>query len=144
MRYFVFGPVYFIRLDAGEKIIESLGSLCEQDKITAGFLNGLGAVREAELGWFDGEAKEHRILRVQEPCEIISLYGNVSVLDGHPFLHCHIALGGRAFGVRGGHLREAVVSATCEITLTRFFDEIGRKKDDATGLFLLDLKPEGD
>ena len=101
MKYFVFGPTYFIRLDAGEKIIESLRSLCEQDKITAGFLNGLGAVREAELGWFDGEAKDYRILRVQEPCEIISLYGNVSVLDGHPFLHCHIALGGRAFGVRG-------------------------------------------
>jgi len=144
MKYFVFGQVYFIRLDAGEKIIESLRSLCEQDKITAGFFNGLGAVREAELGWFDGEVKDYRVLRVQEPCEIISLYGNVSVLDGRPFLHSHIALGGGAFGVRGGHLREAVVSATCEITLTRFFDEIGRKKDEATGLFLLDLKPEGD
>jgi len=144
MKYFVLGQVYFIRLDAGEKIIESLRSLCEQDKITAGFLNGLGAVREAELGWFDGEAKDYRVLRVQEPCEIISLYGNISVLAGQPFLHCHIALAGGAFGVRGGHLREAVVSATCEITLTRFFDEIGRKKDEATGLFLLDLKPEGD
>jgi predicted DNA-binding protein with PD1-like motif len=144
MKYFVFGPVYFIRLDAGEKIIASLRSLCEQDKITAGFLNGLGAVSEAELGWFDRDAKDYRVLRVQEPCEIISLYGNVSVFDGHPFLHCHIALGGRAFGVRGGHLREAVVSATCEITLTRFFDEIERKKDDETGLYLLDLKPDGD
>lgn len=144
MKYFVFGPTYVIRLDAGEKIIESLRSLCEQDKITAGFLNGLGAVREAEIGWFDGEDKDYRVLRVQEPCEIISLTGNVSVLAGQPFLHCHIALGGRAFGVRGGHLREAVVSATCEITLTRFFDEIGRKRDEATGLFLLDLKPEGD
>jgi predicted DNA-binding protein with PD1-like motif len=99
MKYFVFGPTYVIRLDAGEKIIESLRSLCEQDKITAGFLNGLGAVREAELGWFDGEAKDYRILRVQEPCEI---------------------------------------------TLTRFFDEIDRKKDAASGLYLLDLKPEGD
>jgi predicted DNA-binding protein with PD1-like motif len=144
MKYFVLGSTYIIRLDAGEKIVESLRSLCEQDKITAGFLNGLGAVSEAELGWFDRDAKDYRVLRVQEPCEIISLYGNVSVFDGHPFLHCHIALGGRAFGVRGGHLREAVVSATCEITLTRFFDEIERKKDDETGLYLLDLKPDGD
>jgi predicted DNA-binding protein with PD1-like motif len=144
MKYFVLGSTYIIRLDAGEKIVESLRSLCEQDKITAGFLNGLGAVSEAELGWFDRDAKDYRVLRVQEPCEIISLYGNVSVFDGHPFLHCHIALGSRAFGVRGGHLREAVVSATCEITLTRFFDEIERKKDDETGLYLLDLKPDGD
>lgn len=144
MRYFVFGPTYFIRLDEGERVIESLRTLCEQDKITAGFLNGLGAVREAELGWFDREAKDHRTLRIEEPCEIVSLYGNVSVLDGQPFLHCHIALADSAFGVRGGHLREAVVSATCEITLTRFFDEIVRRRDGATGVYLLALKPDGD
>ena len=144
MKYFVLGSTYVIRLDAGEKIVESLRSLCEQDKITAGFLNGLGAVSEAEIGWFDRDAKDYRVLRVQEPCEIVSLYGNISLLNGQPFLHCHIALGGGAFGIRGGHLREAVVSVTCEITLTRFFDEIERKKDAATGLYLLDLKPEGD
>jgi len=143
MKYFVFGPTYLIRLDEGEKIIESLRSLCEQDKITAGFLNGLGAVREAELGWFDRDAKDYRVLRVEEPCEIVSLYGNVSLLDGQPFLHCHIVLADGGFGVRGGHLREAVVSATCEITLTRFFDEIRRKRDKSTGVYLLDLKPDG-
>jgi predicted DNA-binding protein with PD1-like motif len=144
MKYFVFGPTYIIRLDAGEKIIESLKSLCEQDKIGAGVLNGLGAVSEAELGWFDRDSKDYRTVHIQEPCEIVSLHGNVSLLEGKPYLHCHIALGDRTFGVRGGHLREAVVSAACEIILTRFFDEIGRKKDETTGLYLLDLKPEGD
>jgi predicted DNA-binding protein with PD1-like motif len=144
MKYFVFGPVYFIRLDPGEKIIESLKALCETDKIGAGILHGLGATSQAELGWFDREAREYRTLRVEEPCEIVSLYGNVSVLDGKPFLHCHIALGDKTFGIRGGHLREAVVSATCEITLTRFFDKVRRKRDDKTGLSLLQLDPEED
>jgi len=144
MKYFVFGPTYIIRLDAGEKIIESLKSLCEQDKIGAGVLNGLGTVGEAELGWFDKDLKDYRTVRIQEPCEIVSLHGNVSVLEGKPHLHCHIALGDKTFGVRGGHLREAVVSAACEIILTRFFDDIGRRKDEATGLYRLDLKPEGD
>jgi len=144
MKYFVFGPTYIIRLDTGERIIESLRSLCEQDKIGAGVLNGLGAVSEAEIGWFERDAKDYRTIHIQEPCEIVSLHGNVSLLDGQPFLHCHIALGNKAFGVRGGHLKEAVVSAACEITLTRFFDDIGRKKDEVTGRYLLDLKPEGD
>jgi predicted DNA-binding protein with PD1-like motif len=144
MKYFVFGPTYFIRLDAGEKIIDSLKSLCERDRIGAAVLSGLGAVAEAELGWFDREAKDYRTIHIEEPCEIVSLYGNVTLLEGRPFLHCHVVLADRAFEVQGGHLREAVVSATCEITLTRFFDEIGRKKDAATGLYLLDLKPEGD
>ena len=144
MKYFVFGATYIIRLDGGEKIIESLTSLCEQDKIGAAVLNGLGAVGEAEIGWFDRDARDHRIVRITEPCEIVSLHGNVTLLDGRPYLHCHIALADKTFMVRGGHLREAVVSAACEITLTRFFDEIERKRDDRTGLVLLDLKPEGD
>jgi predicted DNA-binding protein with PD1-like motif len=144
MKYFVFGPTYIIRLDAGEKVIASLKSLCEQDRIGAGFLNGLGAVENIELGWFDREAKDYRTIHIEEPCEIVSLYGNVTLLDGKPFLHCHIAVADREFAVQGGHLREAVVSATCEFTLTRFFDEIGRKTDPRTGLRLLDLKPEGD
>jgi predicted DNA-binding protein with PD1-like motif len=144
MKYFVFGPTYVIRLDDGERIIDSLRALCEQDKIGAGVLSGLGAVREAELGWFDREAKNYCTVLIRELCEIVSLHGNISLLDGKPFLHCHIALGDRSFGVRGGHLREAVVSAACEITLTRFFDEIGRRRDEATGVYLLDLKPDGD
>ena len=144
MKYFVLGATYLIRLDAGDKIIESLRSLCEQDKIGAGAFNGLGAVGEAELGWFDRDAKDYRAIRIEEPCEIASLHGNVTLLDGKPFIHCHAALSDRTFGVRGGHLREAVVSAACEIVLTTYCEEIGRKKDEATGLCLLDLKPEGD
>jgi len=143
MKYFVLGPTYIIRLDAGDRIIESLRSLCEQDRIGAGVLNGLGTVSEAELGWFDRDAGEYRTVRVQEPCEIVSLHGNVSLLDGKPFVHCHIALGDREFKVRGGHLREAVVSETAEIVLTRYNEEIGRRKDERKGLYLLDLKPEG-
>jgi len=144
MKYFVLGPTYIIRLDPGDKIIASLTALCEQDKIGAGVLHGLGAVSQAELGWFDPDAKDYRTARLEESHEIVALHGNVSMRDGRPFLHCHIALSDQTFGVRGGHLREAVVSATCEITLTRFFDEIGRKKDEASGLWLLDLKPEGE
>ena len=144
MKYFVLGSTYVIRLDPGDKVMESLRSLCDQDQIGAGVLYGLGAVEQAELGWFDREAKDYRTTRIEGPCEIVSLHGNVSRLDGKPFLHCHIALADKTFGVRGGHLREAVVSATSEIVLTRFFEELERKKDERTGLYLLDLKPDGD
>jgi len=41
-------------------------------------------------------------------------------------------------------LKEAVVSVTCEITLTRFRDDIGRKKDAASGLLRLALEPGED
>jgi hypothetical protein len=141
VKYSVLGTNYVIRLDAGEKIIATLLSLCERDGIGSGFFHGLGAVGETELGHFDPSSNDYSWVKLSGSYEIVSLYGNITVVDGKPFIHAHAALGDETFAVRGGHLREAVVSVTCEITLTRFKDDIGRKKDEATGLFLLDLKP---
>lgn len=141
MKYFVLGPTYVVRLDAGEKIVETLKALCERDAIGGGFFTGLGAVGEAEIGHFDPAAKDYTWVKLSGPREIVSLYGNITTVDGKPFIHAHIALGDNTFAVRGGHLKEAVVSVTCEVTLTRFRDDIGRKKDDATGFLRLALEP---
>jgi hypothetical protein len=144
MKYFVLGSTYVIRLDAGERILETMLALCERDGIGAGFFNGLGAVGEAEIGHFDPSTNEYGLVRLSGPYEIVSLYGNVTVVDGKPLVHAHVALGDNTFAVRGGHLREAVVSVTCEITLTRFRDDIARKRDETTGLWKLALEPDGD
>jgi uncharacterized protein len=140
VKYSVLGSNYVVRLDAGEKVFESLLSLCEREGIGSGFFSGLGAVGEAELGHFDPSSNDYSWIRLSGPYEIVVLFGNITTVAGKPFIHAHAALGDNTFAVRGGHLKEAVVSVTCEVTLTRFKDDIGRKKDAATGLFLLDLK----
>ncbi len=144
MKYFVLGATYVIRLDAGEKIVETLKALCERDAIGGGFFNGLGAVGEAEIGRFDPAVNAYSWTVLAGPSEIVSLYGNITTVDGKPFLHAHIALGDDAFAVRGGHLKEAVVSVTCEVTLVRFRDDIARAKDAASGLLRLALEPGED
>lgn len=141
MRYFVLGSQYVVRLDAGERIVETLRALCERDAIGGGYFHGLGAVGEAEIGHFDPSANEYDWARLSGPYEIVSLYGNITTVDGKPFLHAHVALGDNTFDVKGGHLKEAVVSVTCEVTLVRFRDDIGRTRDEATGLAKLALEP---
>jgi predicted DNA-binding protein with PD1-like motif len=144
MKYFVFGSDYIIRLDAGEKIVETIKALCERDGIGGGFFSGLGAVGEAEIGHFDPGMNDYSWAKLSGQYEIVSLYGNITTVDGKPFVHAHIALGDNTFAVRGGHLKEAVVSVTCEVTLTRFRDDIGRTRDAASGLWKLALDPGGD
>jgi uncharacterized protein len=144
VKYFVLGSDYVVRLDAGERIVEALLALCERDAIGGGFFQGLGAVSEAEIGHFDPGANEYGWVRLSGPYEIVSLYGNITTVDGRPFIHAHIALGDNTFTLKGGHLKEAVVSVTCEITLTRFRDDIGRTKDGRSGLWKLALEPGGD
>jgi predicted DNA-binding protein with PD1-like motif len=144
MKYFVLGPTYVVRLDAGERIVGTLRSLCERDAIGGGYFHGLGAVGEAEIGHFDPATNAYAWLTVPGPSEIVSLYGNITTVDGRPFIHAHIALGDDTFAVRGGHLKEAEVSVTCEVTLVRFRDDIARTKDAATGLSKLALDPSGE
>jgi predicted DNA-binding protein with PD1-like motif len=141
MKYFVLGSQYVVRLDAGERIIETLRALCERDAIGGGYFHGLGAVGEAEIGHFDPASNDYDWVRLSGPYEIVSLYGNITTVEGRPSLHAHIALGDNAFDVKGGHLKEAVVSVTCEVTLVRFRDAIGRRRDEASGLWKLALEP---
>jgi uncharacterized protein len=144
VKYFVLGSTYVIRLDAGEKIVETLKAICERDAIGGGFFNGLGAVSEAEIGHFDPAAKDYTWVKLSGPLEIVSIYGNITKVDDRPFIHAHIALGDNTFAVRGGHLKEAAVSVACELTLIRFRDDIGRKRDEATGFLKLALEPDED
>ncbi len=142
MKYFVFGPTYTVRLDAGEKIIEALTALCERDGIGGGHFSGIGSAREAEIGWFDAGAKAYIWTGVPGPSEIVSLTGNITRVEGRPFVHAHIALAGKDSAVKGGHLKEAVVAVTCEITLVRFRDDIARKKDETSGFLKIALEPD--
>lgn len=54
-------------------------------------------------------------------------------------LHLHIVLGDEKFQAYGGHLKNAVVSATCEIAIFELDSKIKRKYDDEIGLNLLDI-----
>lgn len=142
MKYFVFGSTYIVRLDAGEKIVEALTALCERDEIGGGYFGGIGSAGEAEIGWFDEAARTYVWTTIPGPSEIVSLTGNITRVEGRPFVHAHIALAGKDSAVKGGHLKEAVVAVTCEITLVRFRDDIARKKDEASGFLKIALEPD--
>lgn len=139
MRYRKIQSAYVIRLEKSEKIIERLLEFCEKEKVRAGYFNGLGAVSEAELGYFNAGKKEYSWQKLSGQYEITSFQGNISEMSGKSYIHAHIVIGDSRFGSWSGHLKEAVVDPTCEIFLTKLDTAIRRKKDEETGLNLLDI-----
>ena len=139
MRYRKIQSAYVIRLEKGEKVIERLLEFCEKEKIKAGCFNGLGAVSEAELGHYDLGKKEYSSKKFSGQYEISSFHGNISEMSGKSYVHAHIVVGDSGFISWSGHLKEAVVGATCEIFLTKLDTAISRKKEEETGLNLLDI-----
>ena len=130
---------HILRIDRGEKIVQSILEYAEREGIRAGFLWGIGATSSAEIGWFDPQAEVYRTRVIEQPCEITTLLGNIGRFEGKPIAHIHITLGLPDYSIVGGHLMEGTVGVTCEIWIQERELEIRRSVSNIGNLKLLDF-----
>ena len=129
-RYFLFG------LDYGSEIVASITALAESLGVEAGIVSGIGALKDAAIGYYDQEAHEYRAVEIDRPAEISSLSANISIRDGRPFVHVHATLADSKGCVRGGHLTRGTVFAA-EVSIQELLGRPPvRSLDPTTGLFL--------
>lgn len=129
---------YLIRVGRGAKVMESILSVCEKEKITAGTFTALGALRNARLGWYSVNKKKYHEITVDEEVELAGGVGNVATFEGKTVLHFHVVLGstGRTYVA---HLFEAEVEGTLEVFLRVWDTVLERAPDAEVGLNLLKL-----
>ncbi len=130
---------YLLRLAKDELLIESLINFAKQHSVASAWIQGLGAVQWAEMGYYHLEQKEYGWRKVQETMEIVSAQGNISIVEGEPFIHLHGALSGEDFKTLSGHIKEAQIGGTGEFFITTFEEPMTRTHDEVVGLKLLDL-----
>lgn len=115
--------------------IEALADAVEAD---AAWFTALGAVRDAELWFYDQGECTYQPMTFEEPLEVASCVGNVSLLDGDRFAHTHAVLSRPDGEAVAGHLDEATVFAG-EIYMRTFDTALERVHDEPTDLDLWDL-----
>ena len=139
MEYRSFPQGYVLRLDPGEEVVSSLTKLVEEQGVTLASVSALGAARDVTIGIFDTQKKEYHSHRYQGEYEISALVGNVTRMEGAPYLHLHITIGNPMTGeVHAGHLSSCIISATLELFLQVWEGQAGRKFSDSVGLNLLE------
>jgi hypothetical protein len=126
-------------MEVGDEVIEALQRFARESGIRSGFFSGLGAANEIQLAFYDLGRKEYLRQDFPENHEIGSLTGNLTQVDGKPFVHAHAVVAGRDYAARTGHLMRARCSATVEIFVHDFELEISREPNDAVGLKLWKL-----
>ena len=140
MDYRSFGDTYIVRIDRGEEVISSLTKICDAEHITLGSVEAIGAADHVVIGLYDVAARQYHKKSFDEPMEITSLLGSVSMKNSETYLHLHINLCRADMSVIGGHLNECRISATCEMILRRINGNIERRLDkDVTGLNLFEF-----
>ena len=136
MQYKQSGNTYMVRIDPGEEIVESLKKLCEGEHILLGRVEAIGATDHAVIGVYDLAKKEYYPEQIDEFMEIASLNGNITAMDGKPYIHLHAALAGRDHVIHGGHVLEMRVGATCEMFVTVPDGAVSRQKNEELGINL--------
>lgn len=135
MQYRNNGKEIVVRLDEGEEIVSSLQSICKIEEVESALITGIGAAKQAEIGNWNPESREYSVKKIEGSLEIVSLNGNLTLLEDEPMVHLHIVLGTSDFSTKSGHLLNAIVCPTCEIVLLPI-TKITREKDNKTRLNL--------
>jgi predicted DNA-binding protein with PD1-like motif len=128
------------RLPLDGDLLESLTEVAKTHNVKLGWVQALGAVRKAKLGYYDQSTREYGFTEYDEPMEICNLVGNVSLKDGEPICHIHVTLSREDGTCVGGHLAPGTVIFACEFKMTELEGpEYVRGFDEPTGLPLWEL-----
>ena len=139
MKYKINNNKVFISLETGDEIIESITNVLKIEKIYSGMINGIGAISQVELGFYNIESKEYKKEFFNYDYELTSLMGNITLKDEVPFVHIHINMSDDNFKVLGGHLFNAVTAASAEVIILLNEQTIKRELDKNVGLYLWDF-----
>ncbi len=139
-RNFSAGKIHLLKLDCGSDLLEEVENYCLENEIEAALVNAMGTVREANLGFYSQEKKKYISHYFDEPLEMISANGNISLKDGNSFLHLHGIFSSDDLNVVGGHVFEGTIVYAVEVSVQELEGTAPeRKLDKQTGLNLWDL-----
>ncbi|MGA1862262.1 DNA-binding protein [Deferribacter thermophilus] len=125
------------RLKKDDDLYFGIMDLIEKLNIDSALVLGIGAVQRANIAYFNQKNKSYENFHYNEPMEILSLKGNVSIKDNKPFGHFHISLGRSDFSVVGGHLLPDTIVYACELDILILDGKkLIRDFDPATELYL--------
>ncbi len=141
MKVFTGKDGLLVRLFRGEEIHASLTALARERGMRGAVVQGIGAVMDAEVGFYHLDRREYEHRTVDGITELLSLSGNLALRDGAPVLHAHVVLMRPDFSVAGGHLFRAAVAVTGEFALRQTDLDLLRRSDPGLGLPLLESGP---
>ena len=133
------GRQFMAKLEYQSDLLEELNKICREENVKTGVINAIGAVSSLKLGFYDQETKEYVITTYayDEPMEIVSCSGNISLKDGKPFSHVHIVAADRKGKCIGGHLVQGTAVFAGEVFVQELLGEdLIREEDEETKLTL--------
>ncbi len=140
MKKYKAGRMIMGRLEHGADLLEEITEICRKEDIRMGRVEAIGAVSVARIGFYNQDTHEYQFFTIDQPLEILSLAGNVSIKDGESMVHAHVVLGDKEGKAFGGHLAAGTIVFACECIVEILEGPtLERGLDEKTGLPLWNI-----
>ena len=140
MKYSIDSNKIYLSIDKGERVNASLLEICRKTNLSFGWINGIGAIVDPQIGYFDVKKKDYIKKHFKGEFELVSLMGNMTFKDNDPFIHTHILFTDTDFRTYGGHLFDCRIAAAGEFIIYTGDKRINRLYNDDVGLALWNCK----
>lgn len=140
MQYKEEGSLVIAMFTQGDIIHNVQQLTLERDIHSAVVMSGIGMLRDAVVGFFDG--REYVTHTVEGAAELVSLTGNLGreADSGQVVCHLHAALATADHALLGGHLMEGQVAVVNEIVLHRLEHTTITRRRNNQGLLEMHLE----
>ncbi len=139
MQYKQFNNKVIVRIDKGEELVESLKTLCKTLDIKLASIQGIGATDKVTIGLMNTKTQKYQSKEFTGDHEIAPLIGNITRMNGEVYLHLHVIICNVEHKALGGHLSQAIISATFEGIIDIIDGQVNREHNPEVGLNLLKL-----
>lgn len=135
------GDTYLVRLEKGERVIESLKQFADSYRLGFGVFQAIGTFERVTLGYYNTDTQAYENEELDEPVEVLSMIGDISLgEEGERIVHAHVVVVGRSdYSALGGHVTQATAGPTVEVVVETSPTTLRRSQDPETGLQLWDL-----
>ena len=106
---------YVLVFADGDEVLSGITDFANKYNVKDAHFTAIGALKKSISGWYDASRKAYKLNYINQQAEIVSLIGNISLLNDKPVVHAHFAVGFPDGKVEGGHLIEAYTFPTREI-----------------------------
>ena len=123
-----------LSLFKGDRLRACVENLAQQEGIVGARVHAIGVLKDPEIGWYELETRGYHKQVFAGLWEVISLTGNLTLLDDKPLLHAHVAMSGHDYKVVGGHLFDGTVGIVLEMFIEPLTEPLYRRTCEDIGL----------
>jgi hypothetical protein len=125
---------FILILNPNDDLLSSVAKCAKDAELLGASISGLGQLHDPTLAYFSSNPKDKpTFTQFGGYYELASLNGNVAKNENGYYTHAHVVLANKKFNGIAGHVKDAKVGLTVEVTMTPLSSTLQRAVDPKTG-----------